>query len=174
MISGEGSGEIYENLLPALENGLILGFSQAPQLDNPTAGASAESGSYKFLHDRVQQAAYALIAQKEKQPVHLRIGQTLLKQYAPGKSDALLFDIVHHLNLARRLKDGSKERSHLAELNLKAGLKARAASAFEQALEYFTIGLELSGAAAWKRHYPLTLSLHEEPRRCHRSAAASS
>ena len=161
-ISGEGSGEIYENLLPALENGLILGFSQAPQLDNPTAGASAESGSYKFLHDRVQQAAYALITQKEKQPVHLQIGQTLLKQYAPGKSDALLFDIVHHLNLARRLKDGSKERSHLAELNLEAGRQARAASAFEQALQYFTLGLDLLGAAAWKRHYPLTLSLHEE------------
>ena len=161
LISGEGSGEICENLLPALETGLILGFSQAPQLDNPTAGASAESGSFKFLHDRVQQAAYALIAQKEKQPVHLQIGQTLLKQYPPEKGEDLLFDIVHHLNLARRVKDKWKERSHLAELNLKAGLKARAASAFEQALEYFTIGLDLLGAAAWKRHYPLTLSLHE-------------
>ena len=160
LISGEGSGEICENLLPALETGLILGFSQAPQLDNPTAGASAESGSFKFLHDRVQQAAYALIAQKEKQPVHLQIGQTLLKQYPPEKGEDLLFDIVHHLNLARRVKDKWKERSRLAELNLKAGLKARAASAFEQALEYFTIGLELSGAA-WKRHYPLVLSLHE-------------
>ena len=162
LISGEGSGEIYENLLPALETGLILGFSQAPQLDNPPAGASAESGSFKFLHDRVQQAAYALIAQKEKQPVHLQIGQTLLKQYAPGKSDVLLFDIVHHLNLARGLKDKWKDRLNLAELNLEAGLKARAASAFEQALEYFTIGLDLLGAAAWKRHYPLALSLHEE------------
>ena len=161
LISGEESGEIDENLLPALESGLILGFSQAPQPDNPPDGAGAESGSYKFLHDRVQQAAYALIAQKEKQPVHLRIGQTLLKQYAPGKRDALLFDIVHHLNLARRLKDKWKERSHLAELNLKAGRQARAASAFEQALEYFTIGLELSGVGAWKRHYPLVLSLHE-------------
>ena len=110
----------------------------------------------------MQQAAYALIAQKERKPVHLQIGQTLLKQYAPGKSEDLLFDIVHHLNLARELKDGWKDRSKLAELNLEAGLKARAASAFEQALEYFTIGLELSGAAAWKRHYPLTLSLHEE------------
>ncbi len=148
--------------MPALETGLILGFSRAPEMDNPLAGASAEGGSFKFLHDRVQQAAYALIAQKEKQPVHLRIGQTLLKQYAPGKSDALLFDIVHHLNLARGLKGKWKERLHLAELNLKAGLKARAASAFEQALEYFTIGLELSGAAAWKRQYPLALSLHEE------------
>ncbi len=161
-ISGVGSGEIYENLLSALETGLILGFPRAPQLDNPPDGACAEGGSYKFLHDRVQQAAYALIAQKEKQPVHLQIGQTLLKQYAPEKSDALLFDIVHHLNLARKLMGGSKERSHLAELNLKAGLKARAASAFEQALEYFTIGLDLLGATAWKRHYPLTLSLHEE------------
>ena len=160
-ISEKGSGEIDENLLPALEAGLILGFSRAPDPDNPTAGASAEGGSYKFLHDRVQQAAYALIAQKERQPVHLQIGQTLLKQYAPGKSDALLFDIVHHLNLARRVKDKWKERSHLAELNLEAGRQAREASAFEQALEYFTLGLDLLGAAAWKRHYPLALSLHE-------------
>ena len=160
-ISGAERGEIDENLLPALENGLILGFSRAPQPDNPPDGASAEGGSYKFLHDRVQQAAYALIAQKEKQPVHLQIGQTLLKQYAPGKRDALLFDIVHHLNLARKLKDKWKERSHLAELNLEAGRQARAASAFEQALEYFTLGLDLLGAAAWKRHYPLALSLHE-------------
>ncbi len=161
LISGAGSGEIDENLLPALENGLILGFSQAPELDNPLDGASAEGGSYKFLHDRVQQAAYALIAQKEKQTVHLQIGQTLLKQYAPGKSDALLFDIVHHLNLARGLKDKWKDRLHLAELNLEAGRQARAASAFEQALEYFTLGLDLLGAAAWKWHYPLALSLHE-------------
>ena len=160
-ISGAGRGEIGEKLLPALETGLILGFSQAPELDNPLDGASAEGGSYKFLHDRVQQAAYALIAQKERQPVHLQIGQTLLKQYAPGKSDALLFDIVHHLNLARRVKDKWKERSHLAELNLEAGRQARAASAFEQALEYFTLGLDLLGATAWKRHYPLALSLHE-------------
>ena len=162
LISGAGSGQIDENLLPALENGLILGFSRAPELDNPLDGASAVGGSYKFLHDRVQQAAYALIAQKERKPVHLQIGQTLLKQYAPGKSDALLFDIVHHLNLARGLKGKWKDRSHLAELNLEAGLKARAASAFEQALEYFTLGLDLLGAAAWKRRYPLALSLHEE------------
>ena len=161
-ISGKGSGEIDENLLPALEAGLILGFSRAPEPDYPTAGASAEGGSYKFLHDRVQQAAYALIAQKEKQPVHLQIGQTLLKQYAPEKGDALLFDIVHHLNLARRVKDKWKDRLNLAELNLEAGHQARAASAFEQALEYFTLGLDLLGAADWKRQYPLALSLHEE------------
>ena len=162
LISGAGSAELYENLLPALETGLILGLSQAPQLDNPPAGASMEGGSYSFLHDRVQQAAYALIAEKKRKPVHLQIGQSLLKQYVPGKSDALLFDIVHHLNLARRMKDKWKDRLNLAELNLEAGRQARAASAFEQALEYFTLGLELSGAAAWKRQYPLTLSLHEE------------
>ena len=161
LISGAGSGELYENLLPALENGLILGFPRAPQPDNPTAGAIVESGSFKFLHDRVQQAAYALIAEK-KRPVHLQIGQALLNQYVPGKRDALLFDIVHHLNLARRVKDKWKDRLNLAELNLEAGRQARAASAFEQALEYFTLGLDLLGAAAWKRHYPLTLSLHEE------------
>ena len=54
LISGAGSGELYENLLPALETGLILGFSRAQQPDNPPDGASTESNSYKFLHDRVQ------------------------------------------------------------------------------------------------------------------------
>ena len=160
-ISGAGSEELYENLLPALETGLILDFSQAPQPDNPPDGANTEGGSYKFLHDRVQQAAYALITEKERQSVHLQIGQTLLKQSAPEERENLLFDIVHHLNLARRVNNRAKERSHLAELNLEAGLKARAASAFEQALQYFTIGLELLGVAAWKRQYPLALSLHE-------------
>ena len=162
LISKEGRGEIFENLLPGLETGLISDFSNAKQLDNPRYEGTTEGGSYKFLHDRVQQAAYALIAQKEKQPVHLQIGQTLLKKYDPEKSDVLLFNIVHHLNLARRVKDKWKDRSHLAELNLKAGRQARAASAFEQALKYFTIGLELLGDASWKRQYPLTLSLHDE------------
>ena len=59
------------------------------------------------------------------------------------------------------MKGKWKERLHLAKLNLEAGRQARAASAFEQALEYFTIGLDLLGAAAWKRQYPLALSLHE-------------
>ena len=83
------------------------------------------------------------LPKRREQPVHLQIGQSLLKQYVPGKSDALLFDIVHHLNLARRMKDKWKDRLNLAELNLEAGRQARAASAFEQALEYFTLGLEL-------------------------------
>ena len=63
LISKEGRGESFENLLPALETGLILGFSNAKQLDNPRYEGTIEGGSYKFLHDRVQQAAYALIAQ---------------------------------------------------------------------------------------------------------------
>ena len=60
------------------------------------------------------------------------------------------------------MKGKWKERLKLVELNLKAGRQARAASAFEQALEYFTLGLDLLGVAAWKRYYPLALSLHEE------------
>ena len=105
-----------------LETGLILGFSQDPQLDNPTAGASTESSSFKFLHDRVQQAAYALIAQKEKQPgPSSNRSDPAQAIRSPEKGEDLLFDIVHHLNLAWRVKDKWKERSHLAELNLEAG-----------------------------------------------------
>ena len=123
------------------------------------------AAAIKFLHDRVQQAAYALIARKgEKAGSIFEIGQTLLKQYAPGRKVTLCFLTSFTISTwPGGLKDKWKERLHLAELNLEAGRQARAASAFEQALEYFT---HRSGALQepppGNGITPLTLSLHEE------------
>ena len=42
--------------------------------------------SYAFLHDRVQEAAYALIRRSERAPAHLRIGRLLASQTARTRS----------------------------------------------------------------------------------------
>ncbi|GAA6620409.1 AAA family ATPase [Scytonema sp. NUACC26] len=77
-------------LIAALESGLILHTSE---LDEQLIVQN-----YKFLHDRVQQAAYALIDESQKQAVHLQIGRNLLKN-SQHKLSEKLFEIVDHLNL---------------------------------------------------------------------------
>ena len=58
---------------------------------------------YTFLHDRVQQAAYGLIADAHKSPVHLQVGRLLLAQWDRAGAPEQVFDIVHHLNCASEL-----------------------------------------------------------------------
>src|SRR5207237_3332271 len=40
-------------------------------------------GAYRFVHDRVQEAAYSLIADEQRAALHLRIGRQLLAQTPP-------------------------------------------------------------------------------------------
>ncbi|WP_339378686.1 ATP-binding sensor histidine kinase [Calothrix sp. NIES-2100] len=116
---------------------------------------------YKFLHDRIQQAAYSLILEADRQKTHLQIGRSLLQSISPAKQGEHIFDIVNQLNIGRVLIDDSQERSQLAQLNLIAGKKAKAATAYTAAVEYSLIGLEFLSADSWKNQYQLTLELHD-------------
>jgi serine/threonine protein kinase len=92
--------------------------------------------SYNFLHDRVQQAAYSLIQQEEKKPIHLQIGRLLLKNIKEDKLQQNIFDIVNHLNESLDLITEESEKEQLAKLNLQAGEKAKASSAHKASLKY--------------------------------------
>ena len=105
---------------------------------------------FRFLHDRVQQAAYSLITDDRRKGVHLTIGRILLKNGSDAETEENLFDIVNHLNTGIELITSQEERNELARLNLRAGRKAKASTAYEDALRHITIGMEL------------TLSLHNE------------
>jgi PAS domain S-box-containing protein len=117
---------------------------------------------YKFLHDRVQQAAYALIDEPQKQVVHLQIGRNLLEKTSPKQRSERLFEIVDHLNHGVELVTAQSERTEIARLNLMAGQKAKAATAYEAAFKYFTTGLQLLNSESWQSEYDLTLALYSE------------
>src|SRR6516225_6820149 len=99
--------------------------------------------SYKFVHDRVQEAAYALIPEKSRAKAHLIIGRLLVAQTPPEKRDEAVFEIVNQLNRGAPLITSQDEREQLAELNLAAGKRAKASSAYASALTYFTAGTAL-------------------------------
>ncbi|MBN3922611.1 AAA family ATPase [Nostoc sp. NMS4] len=116
---------------------------------------------YKFLHDRVQQAAYSLIPDDQKQATHLKIGQLLLQKTSLRDRGEKLFDIVNHLNVGQSLITQPSQRHELAELNLAAGRKARAATAYSAAIAYLKTGIDLLPSDRWQNQYNLCLALYE-------------
>ncbi len=118
-----------------------------------------QNGDYRFLHDRIQEAAYARIPEAERAATHLRIGRLLWAQTAPEQLDGGIFEIVNQLNRGTDLIDSGEERRELAALNLVAGRRAKAATAYLSALRYLSIGRALLPADAWDRCHRLTFDL---------------
>ncbi len=151
--------EIFSDLVTAIQSGLILPTSELDE--------NLLIQNYKFLHDRVQQAAYALIEGDRKKAVHLQIGRLLLGNVSAKELPERIFEIVDHLNLAWELIADESERVKLARLNLEAGKKAKASTAYAAAVEqYFARGIEMLPGDAWQEHYDLTFSLYRERSEC--------
>ena len=105
----------------------------------------------RFLHDRVQQAAYSLLTEKEKTALHAHAGQLLAAQaQAAGNSvfEEQLFDIVNHLNNGSAQLISEAARLELSQWNLRAALKAKNALAYESAQRYAAAGIEVLPATA--------------------------
>jgi predicted ATPase len=115
---------------------------------------------FKFQHDRVQQAAYSLVADADKPNLHLQIGRLLLVN--TKNLEERLFDIVDHFNLSLEQIKLQSEREEIIRLNLLAGQHAKAATAYEVAINYFNTGLELLTEDSWQTQYELTLALYVE------------
>jgi PAS domain S-box-containing protein len=122
--------------------------------------------TYKFVHDRVQEAAYALIPEESRAESHLTIGRLLVAQTPPEKRDEAIFEIVNQLNRGAPLITLPDEREQLAELNLAAGKRAKASSAYASALSYFTAGTALLPEDAWERRQELSFELELHPADC--------
>ncbi|WP_293342948.1 serine/threonine-protein kinase PknK [Microcoleus sp. CAWBG58] len=155
-----------------LQEGLILPQSEVYKFfadggeSALLAVADRQLPSYKFLHDRVQQAAYSLIPDDAKQSTHLQIGRLLLHEgpHAPSAAptEDRIFDIVNHLNMAVELIVDRTERHQLASLNLIAGRKAKNSTAYAAAVDYLTIGRNLLPEDSWTNLYDLTIDLYVE------------
>ena len=126
----------------------------------------SQEGKYRFLHDRAQEAAYALIPAQSRAGLHLRIGRLLASGTAPEKIAERIFDIVNQFNQGLPLISARVERQRVAELNLQAGRKAKASSAYASACHYLAAGMDVLAEGAWEDCYDLTLELYLERAEC--------
>ncbi|WP_238178433.1 ATP-binding sensor histidine kinase [Calothrix sp. 336/3] len=166
-VSEKRVAEVAVALDSALHMGLILPLNNDYRI--PLLFAEEELANfrlddsrpaYRFLHDRVQQAAYSLIPESEKQHTHYHIGQLLLQNTLPEAIENNIFDIVNQFNMAIANIDAS-QKLQLAELNLIAGSRAKSAAAYDAAYSYLRTGFQLLSKNIWQEDYKFALRYHE-------------
>jgi predicted ATPase len=150
MVSQQSNVEMHGQLWEAIRAGLIF----------------RTEGSYKFLHDRVQEAAYSLIPENVRAETHLRIGRQLEACILPEKLDEAVFEIVNQLNRGSHLITSAGERKRLAELNLIAGRRAKSSTAYTSALAYLGAARALLAEENWHEEYELIFSIEYEAAEC--------
>jgi PAS domain S-box-containing protein len=150
LVYQESREELHSDLQEALRTGLVL----------------HSEGTYRFLHDRVQEAAYSLIPEHLRAQAHLRIGRLLAEHTPPEKREEAIFEIVNQLNRGAALITSQDEREQLAELNLIAGKRAKASTAYVSALNYLNAGSALLPDDAWERRPELILALELQRAEC--------
>ena len=146
----QNSEEMHEDLREAVRAGLVLPSSRA----------------YQFVHDRVQEAAYLSIPEAVRGAEHLRIGRLLAGRTRPQEIGDNIFEIVSQLNRGCHLITSMEERERVAELNLIAGRRAKAAIAYASALSYLAVGLRVLAEESWDRHWPLIFELELTRAQC--------
>lgn len=156
-----------------LESLAIIGKTTEKSLEKDLREAVRESllfalrgKRYMFFHDRIQQAAYANIPDEQRNKLHLQIGRLLLDRLPQQAIDEKVFDIVNHFNMAADLIDDRKEKERVAELNLLAGRKAKAGTAFASAISYFISGMAQLSDDSWQTQKELTFSLYKAGAEC--------
>ena len=168
LIREASTNQTATDLWSALEKGFILPLDNSykvPLLEREVNTTNLQV-KYRFLHDRVQQAAYALIPAADKQQTHLKIGRLLLQNTSKIELEENIFDLVNHLNKGSQLINNSPELLQLAKLNLQAGKKAKASTAYEPAVKLFRQAIALIPNDIWQNHYPLAFSLYRELSEC--------
>ena len=160
--------DVVQALWPALQEGMVLPTDSTYKIfqDQNLENLEHVNPGYRFLHDRIQQAAASLIADADRQATHFKIGQLLFKNTPPEQRESKVFDIVNHLNAGAEQQGDIAFLQSLAELNLIAGKKARKANAISTAEKYFTFGIQQLPVYSWQSCYSLTFELHKESGEC--------
>ncbi|QFS47016.1 ATP-binding sensor histidine kinase [Nostoc sphaeroides] len=164
-VSQQSENETAAALWKALQEALVLPESEIYKfyIADKEAIYQQEMShvvNYKFSHDRIQQAAYSLIIDENKQATHLQIGRLLLSNTSDGEQTDKLFDIANQLNMGISLIADDVEKIKVAQINLSAAEKARRATAYSAAFSYAEKGMSLLDDNSWQRQYNITLGLH--------------
>jgi diguanylate cyclase (GGDEF)-like protein/PAS domain S-box-containing protein len=171
LITRKAPEQTADDLWEALQENFIFPVNEkyqytqiSFQLCFPSITGLAE---FKFTHDRVQQAAYSLIDEKERAAIHLKIGRLLLENTPKEKQEEKIFDIVNHLDAGLELATQQPDiiGIEMAKLNLLAARKAKSSVAYQNAREYAKAGMQLLRELPgdnWENRYELTYQLYKE------------
>ena len=126
----------------------------------------ADDGHYRFLHDRVREAAYGLIPQPMRPRRHLRIGRLLFGRLGADKSVERILAIANQINMGLPLLSCAAEREWAAGINLQAGRRAKASTAYESACRYLDAAFDALTDAGWDNQHDLAFELGMERAEC--------
>lgn len=157
-ITGKIASEIAVTVWPAIENELIIPLNEDYKLITKDFDFNV---SYKFLHDRIRQAAYSLIEDEHRRELNLTIARVLLQSLTEEEKNDQLIELVRHYNEGQELINDETERTELAKMNLRAGKKAQSSVAYQSALQYFKTGIALLPHTLWESHYMLAFELYK-------------
>ncbi|AUX39127.1 protein kinase [Sorangium cellulosum] len=161
-LNGTDLRSTEEYLWAALEVGLIVPVDGDYRIVRFLDDAEESCAVYKFSHDRVQQAAYRLLAEGEQQRAHLMIGQLMLQHTPPESIEERIFDIVSHLNLGAPLVVDVDSRYRAAALNVKAGQKARRSTAYGPGVQCLRAAAAFLPEDSWQTNYELSLCVYTD------------
>jgi signal transduction histidine kinase len=150
VVFGQTEERIHAALLDAVRTGLIVRLE----------------GSYAFLHDRIQEAAYALTREGQRASAHLRIGRVLLASLSADQFAEHQFDVASQLNRGAGLLINRDEKVQVAAIDLRVGRKAKGSAAYASARVYFAAGIALLDESNWSTDYELTFNLWLERVEC--------
>jgi predicted ATPase/class 3 adenylate cyclase/GAF domain-containing protein len=160
-----------EGLSQAVRDGLLLRVSDDYRVargkdEGVLTDTVPFDGQYQFQHDRVQQAAYALIPEPERKREHLRIGRLLLERTPSAKREERLIAIVQHLNEGAALLETDAQRLELSSLNLAAARKANASVAYAPAFKLLKVARSVLPANAWEAAFTLAYDVYSMSAAC--------
>ena len=154
---------VATDLWRSLQLGLVVPESETYKFfqrdDTDLDMSQSITVEYRFLHDRVQQAAYCLIPNDQKQTVHLTIGRQLWLDFSEDTPDNQIFIIANHFNISHELIVDPAEREQIARLNLQASQMAKAAVAYEASRRYCYAGQQFLPEDSWTHYYDLRFAL---------------
>jgi diguanylate cyclase (GGDEF)-like protein/PAS domain S-box-containing protein len=146
----------------------LLGLSTQSEAHGQDALAAAvraglivrDHGKVKFLHDRVQEAAYLSLPPPARAALHACIGRQLMRGKPQARIDESIFAIVNQLNRGASAIVDPDEKATLQHLNFLAGMKAKAAVDLDSARRFLARALAALPPDAWERQYRDTLELY--------------
>jgi predicted ATPase/signal transduction histidine kinase len=166
VIHGAPAQETARMLWSAIEKGFVLPLSKDYLLLDPQGGSTLPMDlevPFRFLHDRVRHAAYALLPESARIERHVQLGLRLIEDARAAELlEERAFLILPHLAHAPERIGPPELRLELADLHLKAGRKAKASGAYRTACEFFRSGSSLLPSSAWESEYERAFSLQLE------------